>query len=249
MDYKDYKKIKKDHFWYKARKNFIDCLLSKYLLNKKYNKEVLEILEIGCGTGYQQNIITKYGNYTGIEKNNQAVLENKGGIIINSSLEDFISEKKYEVICLFDVLEHIEKDSEALQKINKLLNKNAYFFLSVPAKKYLFGEHDIAMEHYRRYEKKEIKKLLKKNNFIVKEIVYWNFLLFSPIALFRILKRFYQKNSKKKIKYQSEAKNLPKIINKLLFLILNFENKLIKLGIKFPFGLSLYVVAQKKYEN
>ncbi len=249
MDYKDHKKIKTDYFWHKARKNFIDYLLSKYLKNKNQKGEIVEILEIGCGTGYQQDAILKHGNYTGIEKNNQAIKENKNGTIINSSLEDFKTEKKYGAICLFDVLEHIEKDFEALQKINNLLNKDAYLFLSVPSKKILFGEHDLAMEHYRRYEKKEIKKLLEKSNFRIKKIIYWNSFLFPLIALLRILKKIYQRNKNKELKHKSEIKKLPKIINQMLFLILNLENKFIKMGIKIPFGLSLYVVAQKKYEN
>lgn len=249
MDYKDYKKINRDYFWHKARKNFINYLLSQHLNKAGQEQEKKEILEIGCGTGYQQEIIARYGNYTGIDKNKQAIEENKKGEIINFSLEDFETEKKYNVICLFDVLEHIEKDCQALQKINQLLNSAGYLFLSIPAKKILFGEHDLAMEHYRRYEKKEIETLLEKNNFNIIEIIYWNSFLFPLIALIRIIKKAYQKNNLSNKKHKSDIRKMPKIINNLLFKILNFENNLIKLGIKPPFGLSLYIVAQKKYEN
>lgn len=105
------------------------------------------------------------------------------------------------------------------------------------------------MEHYRRYEKKEIEILLEKNNFNIIEIIYWNSFLFPLIALIRIIKKAYQKNNLSNKKHKSDIRKMPKIINNLLFKILNFENNLIKLGIKPPFGLSLYIVAQKKYEN
>lgn len=247
MDYKDYQKINQEYFWHKARNAFINIILSKYLKNNKKNN----ILEIGCGTGYQSNIISKYGEYIGLEKNSKAMEELKkiNKKVIDSSIEDYKTEEKFNAICLFDVLEHIKNDAEIIKKINSLLKNDGLLFITVPAKKILFSEHDLAMEHYRRYEKEELKDLLTKNNFVIKEIGCWNSLLFPLISVFRIIKKNICKKNKSRQKYRSDVQSLPKIINKLLYSILILENKLIKLGLKIPFGLSLYVVAQKKYEN
>lgn len=248
MDYKDYQKINQEYFWHKARNIFINIILSKYLKN---NDKKNNILEIGCGTGYQSDIISRYGNYTGLEKNPEATEELKkiNKKVINSNIEDYETEEKFETICLFDVLEHIKNDLDAIKKINFLLKNNGLFFITVPAKKILFSEHDLAMDHYRRYEKEELRDLLIKNNFVIKEIGHWNCLLFPLIFVFRIIKKIICKKNKNKQEHESDVQNLPKIINKILYSILIFENKLTKIGLKIPFGLSLYVVAQKKYEN
>ena len=73
MDYQDY--ILKNnnselYFWFAARLNLIDNLLKKNLLPKTENRL---ILDLGCGTGTELDILAKYGQITALD-NNQAAL-------------------------------------------------------------------------------------------------------------------------------------------------------------------------------
>ncbi|MFC1690820.1 hypothetical protein ACFL0W_01455, partial [Nanoarchaeota archaeon] len=67
--------------------------------------------------------------------------------------------------------------------------------------------------------------------FSKKRLYFWNFTLFVPLAILRIAKR----NSKPQV----DQMRIPKFLNSLFYLLLKIENKFIKYGIPFPFGLSI----------
>jgi methylase of polypeptide subunit release factors len=67
MDYHDYKKLHQspvEYFWYKARHLLISNLLDLTLI--KHNKE-RKIVEIGCGTGIQLPLLSKFGQTEGLD--------------------------------------------------------------------------------------------------------------------------------------------------------------------------------------
>jgi len=67
--------------------------------------------------------------------------------------------------------------------------------------------------------------------------------LFPVIVVVRLIKKFFTAINKSAI---SEYSNLPRVINYLLYKILNFENYLItRRQRNLPFGLSIIIIAQK----
>jgi SAM-dependent methyltransferase len=248
MDLKDYQKnINKNnlHFWYKARLIFIKTLLTKY---KTMLPDNPEILDIGCGTGTELKILKNFGRVSALDINDQALLVAKktGCQIIKSNLEeDELDKNKFDLICAFDILEHLGKDEEVLHKIYSSLKKNGLLILTVPACPLLFGPHDIALEHKRRYSKKSLISKIKKTGLNIKTIGYWNSLLFPLEALFRIFKIILSKIKKQK-SFQTETKIPSKFLNIFFFYLLNLDNFLFKKTISIPFGLSIYLVAKKK---
>lgn len=237
MDYLDFKKIglSSDFFWYQARKKMIG-----FILNKHNIKNAL-ILEVGCGVGDQLKSLSINNNTVlGSDVNSEALAEaTRAGFRVHyQNLEEEITEvEKYDVICAFDVLEHIKNDNLALKNIYNSLKKGGFFIFSVPAFQFLFSGHDIYMQHYRRYSARDIKQKLTVNNFKIQDLFYWNFIFFIPLIFKRLVF--------KKKKPDTDAANISKNLNRILFTILNFENKLIKKGIKFPFGVSIFGVAKK----
>ena len=67
-------------------------------------------------------------------------------------------DQRFDLICMFDVLEHIEHDTETLMAIKKLLTKHGRILITVPAYQWLYGAHDEFLHHKRRYSANQLKK-------------------------------------------------------------------------------------------
>lgn len=205
------------------------------------------ILEIGCGTGYQMPVLKKWGKAEGLDINPEAVkIAASNGLDVRvKDIENHdIGSNNFDAIGLFDVLEHIKHDNDVIKKIHSSLKNNGLLFLTVPAYNFMFSDHDRAMDHFRRYNKKKLIYLLQESGFQIITSGYWNSLLFPGILLMRLIKKFFSLFIKKELP-KSEASNLPSLINSFLYKILMFENFLISKNIKLPYGLSIFVIAKK----
>lgn len=246
MDYKDYLlRGNKDnlHFWYKSRKELINYLCELVFLNKTNGL----ILDIGSGLGEELEILKKFGKTVALDSNSlvEKFIKEKGVDFIKADFETYEAKKnKYDCVCCFDVLEHLENDQNALRKVFASLKSGGYFIFTVPAYGFLFSPHDSAMGHFRRYGKKEICGKITNAGFKLVKIGFWNSLLFPLIFAFRFLNIAFFKLRKTKIAH-SDAKPLNKIINNFFLTILNLENTLIKKGCSIPFGLTIFGIAKK----
>lgn len=230
--YESHKIEQNSNWWFQGRKEIVDSILSRYIgKNKK-----LQILEIGTGYGIMTEMLKKYGIVEGIEPYKDAVDYTANTLdikIYNGTLETYKNKKKYDVIALFDVLEHIKNDDLAIKKIHKMLNKDGLILLTVPAYKFLWSKHDDLNAHYRRYTKTQLKN--KLNGFKIIKTSYFNTLLF-PLAL--LDKLIISKNKK------TPALNPKPLLNTILYKTFKTERKLLNY-ISFPFGVSLFVFAKK----
>lgn len=247
MDYIDYllqHKNKDCHFWYKARKKLIYNLL--FLIYKNYSQNRL-ILDVGCGVGAEFEELKKFGRVTALDINKNALKiaeQQKVRTILADIGKCVLENEHYDAICCFDILEHLRDDQQVLNNIFQSLKTGGFFIFTVPAYQSLFGPHDLALKHQRRYNKKGIIMKLNKAGFKIVRINYWNSLLFLAEALFRLIKILIHKLSKTKT-CSSDAKPLNEYVNNLLFHILNFENKLMLKRISLPFGLTIYGIVNK----
>ena len=132
-----------------------------------------EILEVGCGIGNFTPFLTKFGKVTAIDIKKEYIRETKKktGYNIEVGLGDiekgkyFFKGKRFDVIVCLNVLEHIEKDTQALSNMNQLLKKEGHLVLLLPAHMFLYAEIDKAIGHFRRYSRVEIIDKLHSSNF------------------------------------------------------------------------------------
>lgn len=215
----------------------------KILLSWLKNISNKEILVIGSGSGEFTAMLAKQGALvTALDISQECIdltLATAKQFQVNvqtvvASLENFHSEKMYDVIVATDVIEHIENDNEACKKINSLLKTDGQLIITVPALQYLFGYHDEILGHYRRYSKRQLLQLVKKY-FSVKNCRYYGFLLI-PVAL--VISRWLRKPYPvQKVGHLSEKEGLlPKIVR----FVFQFEQK-----ISLPSGTSLLLYGTK----
>jgi len=164
-DEKFYDYLSKEEWYYQKDKN-------EYEIARNYINNKDAILEIGAGTGEFYNVIN-CKNYTGLELNNSAVIKAKSnGInLINCNVQDFCTynKNKYDIVCSFQVLEHVNYINSFLDAQIKCLKKGGKLIISIPAKDSFlsFTTNDILNlppHHMSRWPDKTIKYLVKLFN-------------------------------------------------------------------------------------
>lgn len=138
-------------------------------------------LDIGCAAGYFLQILEDNSwQVEGIEleENMNSIVRSKGFTVYNSPLEYFKTKRKYQLISLFDVLEHLPKLDIHIQKLNKLLDKDGSIILVTPdlhsKQSKLFRKRWFQfkpLEHIQYFTYQSLKQVFKKNNL---SIVYSN---------------------------------------------------------------------------
>ncbi len=133
------------------------------------------LLDIGCGTGYFLQACKENGWKTeGMEPDPsaRALAEKNTGQAIHTSLLSITGEKKYDVITLWHVLEHVHKLNESIQHIHTLLKDNGRLIIAVPncnsydSKTYgaFWAAYDVP-RHLYHFTAPDMDKLLTKHSF------------------------------------------------------------------------------------
>jgi ubiquinone/menaquinone biosynthesis C-methylase UbiE len=251
--YIDYYELERKHWWFTARLDILESILTKRILSTDKNKDHINILNIGVATGATTQMLSKYGNVTSLEYDEgccQFLLTKTGIQAVNASVTDMpFPDQSYDLVCAFDVIEHVENDNLAIQEISRVLKIGGQSFTTVPAFQSLWGDHDIINHHYRRYKKQNYNKLFSVNNIYTSYLNNFNFWLFIPIALVRIITRVIKSDTKNDStkSTDNEGLNSNKFVGKLLKAIFKSEKHLINLGIKLPFGVSIVHIGQKQH--
>lgn len=242
MDYNDLANDVDSTYWYFAGKNDMLELLARRYFRQEKN---IKILDIGCGTGDDIQLLSKFGIVFGIEHSSEAItnciVSRKLNKVTRSDAEELnFKDNVFDCVVMLDVLEHLKNDTKAIKEIYRVLKKNGIAIISVPAHQMLWSGHDEALGHIRRYSKKELRFLINCARFSIEKLTFWNTLMFCPVAIVRIFRRITNSG-----KTKPDVKPLPKPINTFLKFLLTSENKILKYADS-PCGISLFAVIVKK---
>ncbi len=215
-------------------------LLKKYLpKNKK-----LKILDVGCGSGAAFPYLAKFGEVIGVDISDEALkFAGKRGKVKKADISSLpFRDDSFDAVACLDVLYHawVKDNAKALLEIKRVLKRGGIFLLREPAYDWFRSNEDIVDFTKHRFAKKEIEKDLSKL-FEVLKITYANFFLF-PLVF---IKRIPQVIGFAKKQNKSDFFSIRPLLNKILFLFINIESKVIQ-KVNFPFGTSVIAVARKK---
>jgi SAM-dependent methyltransferase len=226
------------HWWFSARREIIQKAIRR--LVKLPNNA--DILEAGCGTGGNLQMLQDMGQLDAFEYDEIAreIAGEKAGMDIPfGELPAKIphGDKKYDLIGLFDVLEHIEDDCSTLSSLGNRLKDDGKILVTVPAMPWLWSRHDEHHHHYRRYTRKSLEKAVQDSGLELKHCFYANYFLL-PVAMG--LRAF-----KALIRSESPDDLMPSNwLNRALYRVFAAEQHLIG-RINMPVGLSVCAVVAK----
>jgi SAM-dependent methyltransferase len=134
------------------------------------------------------------------------------------------------------VLEHLDDDARALRELRRTLRPGGVAVITVPAYEWLFSSHDEALDHRRRYGKRQLLRRVREADLVPERVTHYNTLLFPLIAPVRLATRNRPASE--------DAKPTWAPVNAVLYRLFTSERALMDRR-SLPFGLSLAVVARR----
>ena len=228
------------HWWFVGRRAILDASIHRLALPERST-----ILEAGCGTGGNLTMLSAHGKVSAMEYDRVAREMSVGrgiGAVAAGSLPDAIpfESQQFEMIALFDVLEHLDEDVESLKALRQRLTPDGQLILTVPANPWMWSHHDEIHHHRRRYTLRHLRRVVKNAGYEITYASYFNFLLFPLIAAIRLFQKLTGKHE------DDGDLTLPsKFVNNTLTSIFSFEKYVIANRISVPFGVSLVLTARR----
>lgn len=124
-------------------------------------------LEIGPGT--KPKIPIKGNYFIDISKEVVMKLNSLGGKALQADLLQQFQYKSstFDLICAFEVLEHIPNDHFVLKEFARLLKKDGTCLLSFPINMKYWNTYDRTVGHIRRYDPQKVEQLFNKNQLTI----------------------------------------------------------------------------------
>jgi SAM-dependent methyltransferase len=244
--------IEDRHFWFRSRNHLI------FALTKKLSSQFppgYRVLEVGCGTGNVLRTLRQAcpeGTVIGMElwfEGLRFAQERFAGPLVQGDVRNSPFGKPFDLIGMFDVLEHIPEDVDTLVALRNALTPGGRLMLTVPAHQSLWSYFDEAAHHCRRYSGQEIRNKLVQAGFQVEFLSQFMACTFPIVWFWRKVSGLQHRDSDDaKALTEREFRIVP-MVNGLLAALLNLEARWLGRGYKLPIGTSLIVVAGRAPKN
>jgi len=227
-------------FWFRSRNRLVAQLLRRHFPRAD------SLLEIGCGTGFVLTGIHEalprlklYGSELYVAGLGYASRRLPDATLYQMDCRRIPFESEFDVVCAFDVLEHVEEDGVALDEMYQAVRPGGGIIVSVPQHPRLWSAGDDYAHHKRRYTRRELESKIKKAGFRIERVTSFVTFLLPLMALSRSRQRDAQN-------YDPQAEyRAPRAVDRVMEATLEAERWLIGRGASLPAGGSLLAVARK----
>jgi SAM-dependent methyltransferase len=198
------------------------------------------VLDVGCGDALFLPALEEFGRAEGIEVD-ASIVDPTGPyadrIHVGPFDTSFQPDRRYALITILDVLEHLSQPEESLRHALSLLRDDGLVLITVPAFRVLWTSHDDLNHHQTRYTKRTLARLSKVSGLEIIETRYF-FHWTCPVKLAIRFKESFISSRPRPASVPNPA------LNWLCFALSRFEQ--IVLGrLPIPLGSSLLVVGKR----
>jgi len=242
------RRVEETHWWFAGRRQIIKSFLERLChdvdveSSGKGGQHPLNILDVGCGTGANLEMLSEFGETEGVDVSSEALsfcrergLENvKQGEAEALPYED----SSFDLVTGLDVVEHLDDDLAGLKEMRRVLRPGGHALVFVPAFMFLWGVQDDISHHRRRYTLDQLKRIVRQAGLEVERASYVNISFFAPILTGRLLMRALR------LRPESENNITIGFLNGVLGKLFGAESLALRY-LNFPFGVSIICVARR----
>ncbi len=242
--YDEFYRLEMSHWWFVGR----NAILMR-LLHRHSSGESPAILDVGCGTGAIVQQLARLGPVIGLDPCAEALaycrtrVAPRSGLVAGTMSRLPFSDASFEIVTAFDVLEHDPDPQACVREIRRVLKPGGLFFSSVPAYRFMWGDHDVVNHHLRRYARSELRDLVTDAGFEIVRLTHLNSLLFPIAVVFRQLKNLVGRLLRLAPRSDFVGDGSP-LVNSLLRRVFEAEGPLLE-RIDLPFGLTIACIARR----
>lgn len=246
-EYRRMYELESHYWWFVARRRLALGLLRRSMGAGKdrslWTGQTKPItFDLGCGTGAVLEELSAFSEPVGLDMSTLALqfCRERGlsRLLIGRGERLPIRNESMHAVIALDVFEHIDDHAAAFREAARVLRPGGVLVLSVPAFRSLWGPHDVALMHFRRYRGPEVRAQLESAGLEVERLSYAIFFLFPLVAAIR----FFEK--RRRGEARASLPVLPHWLNQALIGLQTFEATLIR-RISLPWGSSVVAVARK----
>jgi SAM-dependent methyltransferase len=224
------------HWWFLGRRAVILAEMARRLPAGRGR-----LVELGCGSGGMLEALGRFGTAIGVETDPvlRARARERGLDVRAGALPDAIplENGRWDAVCLFDVLEHVDEEANALAACRRLLAPGGRLFVTVPAYAWLWSRHDELLGHRRRYTAGRLRRAAEEAGFAVERLTYFNVLLAPAIMAVRLARAALRRPG-------HDLDRPAPLVNRALAACFAAEARLLG-WLSPPFGISILLVARR----
>lgn len=198
------------HWWYRERRHLLGAMIDGLRAGTA--------LDIGAAGGGNTRVLRRAGwSVSALEygADGAEVASERGLAVLRGDATALpVADDSLDLVVAFDVLEHIVDDHVAVSEVRRALRPGGTFLVAVPCDPKLWSEHDVAVDHVRRYTRETLRAVLEDGGFELEWMHSWNVLL-RPVVWLR-----------RKRSSGSDLETVHPVVNAALRLIVTVERYL-----------------------
>src|SRR5437762_4212153 len=183
--------VEEHHWWFMGRRKIIERFVAAAC--RDLGKLKPRILDVGCGTGANLQMLARHGAAEGVDVSSEALefCRARGLSKVKEGAAEALpyEDASFDLVTGLDVVEHLDDDVAGLREMRRVLRTGGRCLLFVPAFMFLWGVQDDVSHHRRRYTLSELKAKLAQAGFTIERASYANITFFGPILFGRLFMR------------------------------------------------------------